>query len=138
MKMKTIALALLLAIALPVAGCAKKAPATSPAALSAVKATEVVHALDVVRDVAQTLSNEQPAIISAKSFQAVLTAHAAIVAVIGAAPNGWKATADAVLVQLQKDLPPADAVRLSPYLSLVQALVDAFIPAAPAPTLASR
>lgn len=123
---------ILLALALPMlmlTACAKKAPATSPVVLSAVKATEVVHALDVVRDVAVTLNAQQPPVISTKTLQTVLAAHRSIVSVIGAAPNGWKATAAAALVQLQKDLPAADAQRLAPYLALVQTLVEAFVPA---------
>lgn len=136
---KIVLAVVLSATVLNLAACNKTPPnvTPSPVALSAVKATEVVHALDVARDVARTLSQEQPPVISAAAFQKVLAFHESVVSVIGATPNGWKATAQAALIQLQKDLPAADSVRLAPYISLVQTLVDAFVPASePDPALA--
>lgn len=130
MRLRLVSVAFLAcALSLSSLGCAKKAPATSPVVLSAVKATEVVHALDVVRDVAVTLNQQQPPVLSSHSLQIVVSTHRSIVSVIGATPNGWKATAEAALAQLQKDLPAADAQRLGPYLALVQTLVDSFVPA---------
>lgn len=119
------------AVAVTVTGCAgNKAPSGTPApVLAAVKATEVVHALDAARDVAKVVSDAYPAVISAKDFQTVLTFHTAAVTVIGATPSGWKPTVEAALDQVQKDLSPSAAARLGPYLSLVKALVDGYVPA---------
>ncbi len=110
------------------------APSTAPV-LPAVKATEVVHALDAARDIAKVVSDAYPATITPADFQKVLAFHTEAVTIIGATPNGWKATVEVALDQLPKNLTPAAAARLQPYLALVKTLVDAFVAAPPDPLL---
>jgi hypothetical protein len=132
---RKLAPAVVLAVALGASMCSvtacagNKAPTTSPQVVVTLKATEVVHGLDTFRDVAKVVSDAYPTIVTAADFQKILTAHTSIVAVIGATPNGWKATAQAALDQLQKDLSPTALTRLQPYLTLARALVDEFVPA---------
>ena len=117
--------------ALGLTSCAKTPPNLSPGTISAVKAAEVVKAVDVVRDEARIIATAYPAVITPADWQHILTAHEAIVTVIGATPDGWKPAAEAGLDQLQKDLSPTAAARLQPYLLLVRTLVAAFVPGGP-------
>ncbi len=116
-------------------GCAgNPTPSTAPV-LPAVKATEVVHALDAARDIAKVVSDAYPTVITPADFQQVLAFHTEAVTIIGATPNGWKATVETALDQLPKNLSPAAAARLQPYLALVKTLVDAFVATPPDPLL---
>lgn len=110
--------------------CAKVSPTLSPTGVSAVKATEVVHALDAARDVAKVVSDAYPTVVTPTDFQRILTVHESVVTIIGASPNGWKPTALAALDELDRDLSVPAKQRMAPYLALVRSLVLAFVPAA--------
>jgi hypothetical protein len=106
------------------ASCATNTPPViTPAAQAAVSATQVIKALDVVRDTAVDLNAATPPILSNKVLLQIVTFHESAVKVILAAPSGWKATVLAALGQLQTDLSPADYQRIVPYVALVQTLI---------------
>lgn len=122
---KLLLLALLLSFA---PACASNpSPSLTPVGQAAVTATQVIKALDVVRDTAVDLNAAQPPILSSKVTLQIVNFHESAVKVILAAPTGWKNTVVAALGQLQSDLSPADYARIAPYVALVQTLIASVI-----------
>lgn len=115
---------LLVALLLTVPACASNpSPSLTPVGQATVTATEVIRALDVVRDTAQFLNAEQPPLLSNAVTLKIVNWHESAVKVIVAVPSGWKATVTASLGQLQADLSAADYARIAPYVALVQTLI---------------
>lgn len=104
--------------------CAGKAqPQLTPVGQAAVTSTQVIKALDVVRDTAVDLNAQNPPILSKAVTLQIVNVHESAVKVILAAPSGWKATVSAALGQLQVDLRPQDYAHIAPYVALVQTLI---------------
>jgi len=108
-------------------GCATNPPtATDPtrnlsaAGHAAYDATKVVKALDVLRDVAA--EGEKNKAISAASALKIVAYHKQVVQTIDALPSGWKDVAIKGLDQLQKDLSPAEAAQIAPFVTLLKTL----------------
>lgn len=119
---------MLVALLLSVPACAgNPPPSLTPVGQASVTATQVIKALDVVRDTASDLNATQPPILSNKVTLQIVNFHESAVKVILAAPTGWKNTVVAALGQLQSDLSPADYARIAPYVALVQTLIASVI-----------
>lgn len=103
--------------------CAKAQPQLSPAGQAAVSAKQVIQALDVARDFAIAANAQTPPMISAADTLKIVDWHEQAVKVIVAVPGGWKATLQASLTQLQKDVPADVWSRLLPYVTLVETLM---------------
>ena len=113
----------LLAVSAP--SCTRNAPPTlSPAGTAAYHATQVVKALDVLRDAAIDAEAQNPKLISTENTRKIVNFHEAAVKTIGATPGGWKPTVTAALDQLQHDILPAEWQRLLPYIALVKTLIQ--------------
>jgi hypothetical protein len=112
-----------LALALTLAGCAPPPPTLSPAGQAAVIGKQVIQALDVLRDFAISANAQTPPLLSTANTRKIIDYHESAVKVIEAAPSGWKATVLAGLDQLKVDLPPADWLRILPYVALVKSLI---------------
>lgn len=119
---------ILVALLLSVPACAgNQPPSLTPVGQASVTATQVIKALDVVRDTAVDLNAVQPPILSNKVTLQIVNFHESAVKVILAAPTGWKNTVIAALGQLQSDLSPADYARIAPYVALAQTLIASVI-----------
>ena len=108
---------LLIGLLLTVPACAGNAqPQLTAQGQAAVTATEVIKGLDVIRDTAQL-------VLPVSSARKVTIFHESAVKVIAAAPAGWKPAVLAAFDQLQGDLPSADWIRISPYVTLAKTLI---------------
>lgn len=109
---------------LGVSACGATPPPTlSPAGQAAVTATQVIKALDVIRDTVVELNKQTPPIVSTADMLKVVNFHESAVKTILAVPSGWKATVESALAQLQKDLPADTWNRMLPYITLYETLV---------------
>lgn len=103
---------LIFALALIVASCATlspKAPSNlTPQVTAKFYATYAIKDLDVIRDLAADANKTTPPIISNATLLVVVNWHEAVVRVVHAAPDGWKAAVLAGLDQLKVLLPAND------------------------------
>ncbi len=122
--MKRLLIACVLACSL--SACSGNAqPQLTPAGQVAVSATQVIKALDVIRDTAIDLNAQVPPVLSTATTRKIVSFHESAVKTILAAPSGWKQTVTAGIGQLQSDLAPIDWTRIKPYVDLVVALIGA-------------
>lgn len=110
-------------IALTLSGCAKTPPNLSPAGVAAFQGTQVIRALDTLRDSAILLNEQVPPIVSTDTTRKVVTYHKFAIATIHSLPAGWKPTVETGLTELQRTLPPPEGARLAPYFTLTQTLL---------------
>jgi len=115
-------------IAVALGACAKAPPTLTPVGAAAYHATQVVKALDVLRDAAIDAEAQTPKLISTDNTRKVINFHEAAVKAIQASPGGWKPTVLAALDQLQHDILPAEWNRILPYVSLVKSLIEVSTP----------
>ena len=94
--------------------------------IRALHATEVVKALDIIRDTA--IDGEAAGVVPLATAKAVVTWHTAALRAIAATPNGWKASMLAGLEALKTALPAADAAVFIPYINAAIALIGQVIP----------
>ena len=120
--------------------CASKAPPVqTPAALKLWQANEAVLYLDQVLDVAIGLNNIQqcptppatePAchpVLSEQNTRYVVDGIGAAVKTIQAVPAGWKATANAALDSLAKQLDAMGRSKLVPYIDVARTLLNSLM-----------
>jgi hypothetical protein len=103
--------------------CAKAQPQLSPAGQAAVTGTQVIKALDVVRDFVVDGNRQSPPLFTHAETLSVVNTHESIVKAIAAVPNGYQALANATLDTLQASLPSATWARIAPYITLVRSLI---------------
>jgi hypothetical protein len=103
--------------------CAANPVPVSPATQAVVAATQVIKALDVVRDTAIDLNATVPPILSTAVTTKIINFHESAVKTIMAVPGGWKSTVLAAIGQLQGSLTPAEFDHIAPYVTLVQTLI---------------
>lgn len=111
-----------LALVLALTGCAKAPPSLSPTGKAAFQAIQVVHALDVLRDVAIDAEAQKPKLLSTENTRRVLVYQKQVVQTIRAVPEGWKGVAVAGLDQLEHDIPADQWARLKPFVVLLRTL----------------
>lgn len=93
----------------------------STEAQAAFKKTQLVNALDVIRDVA--IDAEKVTLLSTNTTRTVVLWHQAALKTIAASDAGWIATVSTGLTNVLNNLPKAERDLLLPYVSLAQALV---------------
>lgn len=124
-------LALILALAFPVAtlplmvGCGKPFVTLTPVAQTAFKTTQVIKALDLIRDTAIAGNNTTPPVFSEKTTGQVVTWHRATIIVVNAAQAGWQTATVTALDTLSKQLAAgsAEQAQLVPYITLAKTLL---------------
>lgn len=121
--MKAATLLLIAALTLSTGCGGAPPPNLTPVGQAAVTATQVIKALDVLRDFAVTANAQNPPLLSTADTRKVVDFHTSAVKTVTAVPSGWKATVSAGLTQLQADLPPPVWARLVPYITLIQTLM---------------
>lgn len=103
------------------AACATLPPGHSSEAQTAFKKTQVVHALDVIRDTA--IDAEKVTLLSTDTTRTVVLWHQSALKTIAASEEGWVATVSTGLSGVLDALPKAEREILRPYISLAQALL---------------
>lgn len=104
--------------------CAKAPPNLTPAASMAFRATQVVRALDVLRDVAIDANAQKPPLLSEEVTRKVVLYHQSTVKVIQATPAGWPAMTKAGLDALLSGLAPPERALLAPYAGLINTIIQ--------------
>lgn len=115
-------LLLLAAVSLTLA-CATVPPNLSPQATAAFKGTQVVKALDILRDTAIDANAQTPPLLSTEVTRQVVSYHQSTVKIIQAAPSGWAPVAQTGLDELVKNLAPPDKALLAPYIALIKSVI---------------
>lgn len=106
------------------AGCVHAPASLSPAGQQAFTNTRVLKGLDILRDFAIDANAQTPPVLSTATTRKIVTYHESTVKIIHGLPSGWKATAQTGLTELSKDLPPAEAKALAPYLTLLATVLS--------------
>lgn len=112
---------LVVALALTVPACAPPPPTLSPKGVLAFQETRVVKALDIFRDFAVDANAQTPPIIDTATTRKVVTWHESALKIVQASNAGWQTTVSVSLDEALKDVPPAMAAKIAPYVSLVKA-----------------
>lgn len=118
------------------AGCANNPPPGTPdpaAGLSAsgraaYQATKVVKSLDLLRDIVAEGEKQEPKVFTPDTVLKVVAYHRQVVRTIGTVPDGWKAVAVQGLNELRSHVPAAEWQRMQPWVALLTALYDQFVP----------
>jgi hypothetical protein len=125
--MKTFS-SLILVVALclgSMSACANNPPPTlSPAASLAFQNTQVIKALDQLRDIAIAANAQTPPLVSTEDTRKVVTYHESALRIIDANRSGWKSAVQTGLDELVKGLPPPTATRLTPYTDLIKTVLQ--------------
>ncbi len=112
-----------LALGLGAQSCVKPQPQLSPAGVTAVSATQVIKALDVVRDFVVDGNRQTPPLFTAAETLSVVDTHESIVKAIAAVPNAYQTLANTSLDTLRASLSAAAWARIAPYVTLVRSLL---------------
>jgi hypothetical protein len=104
--------------------CAKAPPSLSPVGVQAFNNTRVIKALDLVRDTAIDANAQVPPLVSTVTTRKIVTYHRSAIIIIHGTPNGWKATVLTGLDETVKNLPPAEAALVAPYVTLVKVIIE--------------
>ena len=107
-----------------------RAPSTvvTPAGRAAWYGTQAIKALDLLRDTAINGNAQSPPVFSTDTTRKIVLAHRALVTTIHEAPQGWVQTVETGLTQLLDTLPPDDRAKVTPYVALVQSVLEAVTP----------
>jgi hypothetical protein len=103
--------------------CAKAPPDLTPEASVAFKGTQVVKALDLLRDTSVTANAQVPPVLSEDVTRKVVLYHQSTVKIIQASPSGWVTAAQQGLDELTKNLSASDKATLVPYVTLVKTVL---------------
>lgn len=97
-------------------------PNLTQKASAAWTATQAIHTVDMVRDIAIAANDQM--LFSTASTRAVVLWHRDAIDVIHTAPSGWQDTVGVGLRDLDRRLSAAERARLAPYLKLVTDLLS--------------
>lgn len=123
--MRTWIVSTLLIAALALTGCGKRQPNLSPDATKAYTRSQIVNAIDDVRDTATSFHDfEQRPFEDVALTRRVVQAHQSALVVIEQRGKDWQVQAKNIFVELLKNLTPAAADKLRPYLALSAVLID--------------
>lgn len=105
-------------------GCAKAPPNLTPQGAAAFHGTQVIKALDVLRDTAIDANALVPPLVSTDTTRNVVTYHKSAITIIHATPRGWKVAVLTGLNELSTKIPPVEQQQLGPYLALAKTLIQ--------------
>jgi hypothetical protein len=116
---------LVLCLVLFTPACAQNAPPNlSPQAVVAWQATKVIHALDIVRDIAVDASNTTPPLVAHDTMLKIVAWHKTAITVAHDSPSGWAQTIKTSLMSTRTLLTPAEHKQLDIYFSLAVTLLN--------------
>lgn len=107
-----------------VVGCAKVPPNLTPAATTAFKGTQVVKALDLLRDTAISANAQNPPLLDTDTTRKVVLYHQSSVKIIQASPSGWVPAVNQGLDEVINNLKPGDRELLRPYATLIKTVIN--------------
>ena len=110
----------LIVLALAAPACAPPPPTLSPKGVIAFQETRVVKALDIFRDFAVDANAQTPPILDTTTTRKIVTWHESALKIVQASSAGWQTTVGVSLDEAVKDVPPAMAAKIAPYISLVK------------------
>jgi len=98
-------------------------PQLSPAGQAAATVTQVIHAIDVVRDTAIAANAQNPPLISTNNTRKIVDFHESAVKLMVALPTGWKSAVLTSLDELQKNVTVAEWNQISVYVVALKTLI---------------
>jgi len=98
-------------------------PQLSPAGQAAATVTQVIHAIDVVRDTAIAANAQNPPLISTDNTRKIVNFHESAVKLMVALPTGWKSAVLTSLDELQKNVTIAEWNQISVYVVALKTLI---------------
>lgn len=108
-------------------GCATSAPPNlSPQAQAAWRGTRIIHALDMVRDIAIDANAQSPPLLNEATTRQVVLVHQTLITIIHSQSAGWREMVLAGLAGLIEVLPTTDYLQLRPYIQIARAAVLEF------------
>lgn len=106
------------------ASCTSNAPPNlSPEGKLDWSRLQIIKALDLLRNTAIDGHETTPPLFSEKTTGAVVTYHRSAITIVHSTSLGWQATLATGLDELVKNLPPAEAQRLGPYIVLIRTVL---------------
>lgn len=105
-----------------VSACVPPPVSLSPVGAADFNKTRVIKSLDVLRDIAVDADALVPPLISKATTRKFVVFHQSAVTLIDAGP-GWKDKVLVALKEVVKDLPPAEARLITPYVELSKILI---------------
>jgi hypothetical protein len=121
--MRSILVPLLLAFVLAAPGCAKTPPTLTPVGAAAFHKTETIKDLNLFRDVAIAANAQTPPFLDTASTRKIVTFHKSALLIMDKAGSGWQAAVQTALNELLKDLPADAAMKLAPYVTLLNTIL---------------
>ena len=114
----------LIAVLASLLACATAPPNLSPAGTAAFKKTQLVHALDAIRDVAIAGNETVPLpLIPENITREVVLWHQTALKVIRESAAGWQATLAVAIEELKGKIPREQKDLLEPYIDLAATLL---------------
>ena len=98
-------------------------PIASPQAITAYQNTQMVHALDVLRDAAIAANAQTPPLLATADTRKIVMYHQSALRIIDSRVNGWRDALSAGVEDVIKQLPAQQKQLLSPYVTLLQSLI---------------
>jgi hypothetical protein len=123
MMLRTCVLCALLVLA---PGCAKPPIYLSAQAQAAWRGTRIIHALDVIRDIAIDANASDPPLLNEATTRQVVLVHKSLITIVHEQPAGWQGMVLAGLDGLESLLPAGDMSRLLPYIHIARAALKEF------------
>src|SRR5678809_417129 len=108
-------------LALPSSSCTHTPPNLSPSGKAAFQKTQVLKALDLLRDIA--IDAEAAGVLKTADARKVVTYHRSTVTSMQAADLGWTAAVGQCLDELVANLPPDARERIAPYVTLLKTVL---------------
>ena len=105
------------------AACTPPPPTLSPVAQVAFRTTQVIKALDMIRDTAIAANNTTPPVMTERTTGTVVTWHRSTLIVVNAAQQGWQAATLVSLQQLENQLSGTERSTLVPYITLARTIL---------------
>jgi len=105
-------------------GCATNAPPNlTPQATKAWQSTQVIKAIDLLRDTAIAAQAATPSMLSEATTRKVVLWHQSALEVAHAAPMGWQKSLLIGLDSLTTPLSSAEKATLAPYVALIETVL---------------
>ena len=114
---------LVLCVLFTLSGCASAPPQLSPEAQIKWQGTQVIKALDTVRDMAIAANETVPPLLSTATTRKIVVYHDSALDIVHAAPSGWLRIVEVGLEELLQDLPERDKRLLGSYIGLAQGVI---------------
>lgn len=114
---------IVLCFCLALSSCAKAPPTLTPVGVADWNSLQLVHNLDLIRDLVDAGAKQTPPVFSRDVDVKVATWHKAALQTLLARGSGWKGALTTGLNQLLAQLSPPDREKLTPYVLLINTVL---------------